>query len=188
MQRRETLKTGFALLGTLGLSFAGFIPVTASAFDVSRLRMKLVAALRSIDNEACAVTATRLEAAMHNEVVHLHLRGAGLNASNAAQIANVLRSLSDSETAGLVSFSLSYNKDIGNIGAIHLARALPRTLPEFGLVGCKVGETGGTALLEWAEQATGLRMLCIEGNDFSAALVSRFRALAQAQPHPSVYV
>ncbi|MFT5448069.1 MAG: hypothetical protein ACI9DC_003248 [Gammaproteobacteria bacterium] len=188
MQRRETLKAGLASLGALARWSAGFIPVTASASCVSRLRIKLVAALRSIDNAACAATATRLEASLHHEDGRLHLRGAGLTTSDTAVFANTLRSLTAAETSKLVSLSLSDNKDVGNIGAVHLARALPKNLPERGLVGCKIGETEGTALFEWARKSTHLRMLCVEGNNFPRELVTRFRALPRTRPHLNVYV
>ncbi|MGK0168643.1 MAG: hypothetical protein ACI9W2_000360 [Gammaproteobacteria bacterium] len=120
--------------------------------------------------------------------VPLHLRSAGLNASDAALIANALRSLTDADASSLSSLSLSYNQDIGDLGAIRLARGLPRSLPELGLVDCKISDAGAAALLEWAGQSTRPRMLCIEGNDFSHKVAARFRTLAQTPVNLSVYV
>lgn len=188
MLRRDALKNSLASLGALGLWTAGFAPVAASASDLSGLRNKLVAALYSINNEACIATAARLEASAHLENVRLHLRDVGLKSSDVTHIANALWSLTDAQASTLASVSLSYNKDIGDVGAVRLARALPKTLPELGLVGCNIRESGGSALLGWAEQSTRLRMLCVEGNDFPKELVKRYRALPRSRPHLNVYV
>ena len=50
------------------------------------------------------------------------------------------------------------------------------------MVGCEVTDVSGRALLTGLN-AQGLRMLCIEENQFSASMVARFRKLAdQARP------
>jgi hypothetical protein len=188
MQRRKALKACFLCLAPPGLWPAGVTSVSASTAVSNNLRARLAAALHSIGNDTCAAAARRMESAMHQRDVHLQLRNAALTSSDTLRIADVLRTSSHGETLRLRSFSLSYNTDIGDAGALHLARALPETLPELGLVGCKIGEAGGTALLEWAKTATRLRMICVENNDFSAALASQFRDLANTRPYPAVYV
>lgn len=192
MLRREALKTGLAALSAFGLGTMGYLPaVTASESPVahgdSGLCRKLAAALRSIGNEGCIAAAERLDESTGHRHVQLHLRGVGLDVSDTEQIADALRPLTDAEASSLASLSLSYNAAIGDAGAIPLAHALPRSLPELGLVDCKIGDTGGAALLEWARQATRLRMLCVEGNEFSEEIRTRFSNLVRANPSLSVF-
>jgi hypothetical protein len=78
-----------------------------------------------------------------------------------------------------MSFSASYNPDLKDAGAIVLSGAFPKSMTELGLVGCSIGDAGGNALLEWAQLAPDLRMICVEGNDFSSGLKSDFRELGQ---------
>jgi hypothetical protein len=193
MLRREAFKTGLALLTTFGLGSTVYPAwVTASqipvATEVCGLRTKLASVLRSMDNQACVAVAARLEASKGQEAVSLHLRGAQLTESGVLRIADALAALTEGEASSLASLSLSYNGAIGDAGAISLAHALPRGLPELGLVGCNVGDTGGAALLDWARRATRLRMLCIEGNNFSHQTRTRFGMLRRKNPHLSVYV
>jgi hypothetical protein len=192
MLRRQALKNGLALLSAAGLAVAAY-PAFASASGRAihaggRLHEKLAATLRSIDNAGCIAAAVRLEAAAGQGDVALQLRGVGLSAPAAATIADGLKALTDAEAASLTSLSLSYNAAIGDAGAAALARALPRRLPELGLVGCGIGDAGGTALLGWTRQATRLNMLCIEGNAFSEDLGERFRDLARTNPRLTVFV
>jgi hypothetical protein len=58
-----------------------------------------------------------------------------------------------------------------------LANALPKTLTELGLVGCSIGDQGGKVILEWAKNASGLRLICIEENNISEELRNQFRSL-----------
>jgi len=193
MLRRSALKVGLAATAAGALGTTGYPGVvTASelsdAPEVNGLRQKLAAALRSIGNEGCTEAARRLETAERHDEVLLHLRGVGLNASGVARIADALSALTEAEASSLVSLSLSYNAAIGDAGAVPLAHALPPSLRELGLVGCRVGDAGGNALLHWARQAAGLRMLCIEDNQFSEALTTRIRELPRTSPRLSVYV
>lgn len=117
----------------------------------------------------------------------LHLRNADITADSALRIADALASVSQSERAKLGSFSLSYN-EIGDDGAIALAAVLPKRLSELGLVGCSISDLGANALLEWAANAAGLRMICIENNNVSADVRNSFRQLRETSPNLSVYV
>ncbi|MEJ8474585.1 hypothetical protein [Roseibium algae] len=60
-----------------------------------------------------------------------------------------------------------------------LAEAFPTTLVELGLVDCSIGDVGGLALLAWARTAVDARMICVEGNDFSADVKSGFADLGR---------
>jgi hypothetical protein len=83
---------------------------------------------------------------------------------------------------------LSCNPLIGDEGARALARSLPDTLRELGLVGCGIKDTGGEAILRWAYKSSRLRMICIEQNPFSERLKAQSRQLAQKNENLLVIV
>lgn len=182
MLRRQLLKKSLYGTGALAAGTIGF-PRFLSAFDSpmtesSTAAITLTSALRSIGSEPCLAAAAALEARQHNdENFRLHLRGAGLNTIDVVTIAKALKTLPNNEASSLVSLSLSYNEALGDAGAIALASALPPTLRELGLVGCGIGDQGGEALLQWAKQATSLRMMCIEENILSHEIRMQFSKL-----------
>jgi hypothetical protein len=114
-----------------------------------------------------------------SENVYFHLRRAALNASDALIIAHALTSLKDDSLSSLASMSLSYNDAIGDAGAIAMMPALPPSIRELGLVNCGIGDAGGEAILQWAKNATGLRVMCIEENHMSEELKLRLSKLTQ---------
>ena len=184
MVRRDFLKGGIASASLLAAGTWGLpSPVNADAPAEARMKdlpSKLANALRSIGTAPCIAKAAQLEATRNeDEELSLHLRSAGLDVAATLIIARALRSLSEKEASSLAALSLSYNHGIGDAGAVYLARALPQGLRELGLVGCGIGDQGGEALLQWASQVPRLRMMCIEGNDFSGGLAERFQALAR---------
>jgi hypothetical protein len=139
----------------------------------------LIAALHSIGGPVCLDAANRLEAESTNDGgFNLHLRNAGIDLQDARILANAMEKI-DLATRYLMSFSASYNPDLKDAGAIVLSGAFPKSMTELGLVGCSIGDAGGNALLEWAQLAPDLRMICVEGNDFSSGLKSDFRELGQ---------
>jgi hypothetical protein len=103
-------------------------------------------------------------------------------------LARAMSDLTDEEALTLGSLSLSYNPGIGDAGASVVAQALPATITELGLVGCGIGDQGGEALLHWAENASGLRMICVEDNQFSDETKTRFVELARAKHNLFVVV
>ncbi len=148
--------------------------------------VKIAAVLRAIGGNVCNTAAQRLEA--DNNSISLHLRNAGLSAADAVTLSQILQALSTEEASTIDSFSLSYNNEIGNTGATAIAKALPRTLRELGMVGCNIGEQGGRTLLQWAANATDLRVICVEDNQFSTQLKDQFIELKQASKHLLVAV
>ena len=139
----------------------------------------LINALRAIGKDACIKAATKMEVAQAAQMpFSLHLRNAGLNVSDAEILANALMALPTDDQVKFRSFSVSYNPMLGDEGTVALSQALPRTVSEIGFVGCDVGDVGGEALLEWAEQATRLSVICVEDNVFSKHTKTRFRELA----------
>lgn len=140
---------------------------------------ELITALRSIGTPGCLAAADRLVASTEPQAgFDLHLRRAGLNQTDAQVLADgMLRAHADN-TLSLRSFSASYNPELGDIGAATLATAFPATMTELGFVGCSVGDAGARPLLIWARNAPNLRMVCVEGNNFSARIKQQFRDLA----------
>jgi len=187
MQRRHFLKSvmacsmAFGMTTVLGLAHAS----EALGPKSGDLRAVLVQTLRTIGTDPCITAANDLEDRDNRGgSFSFHVRDAGINSTGAVAIATALHSVSSDQALALVSFSLSYNAALGDGGAIALAKALPPTLRELGLVGCGIGESGVSALHEWASKARGLRMICIGNNQLSARLKARFREL----PGTTAYV
>ena len=184
MSRRNFLRMGLGGLGIIATHSSGLTGMASAAFSPTSkpdaLAAKLAGVLRLIGTERCLKAATRIETFMiSRSVLQFHVRGAGIGSSGAQMIARVLRSMSTKNAHVLDSFSLSYNKAIGDKGAVALAHALPGSLRELGLVGCGIGDKGGQALLQWASQASGLRIICIENNNLTPALRAQFDQLRQ---------
>ncbi len=106
----------------------------------------------------------------------LHLRALNLKQKNIITIAKVLKLEKDNETQHLKSISFSYNHLLGDVGATVLFNSLPESIREIGLVHCGIGDKGGIEILNWIRNAPHLRMICIEGNNFSEKLKNQFRA------------
>ena len=184
MLRRSFLRIGvgagsFLAAISIGLMSKGSatVPPTLKTRSVKKV---LAVALRAIGTEPCLEAASRLESALETRsAFELHVRSAGIDASGAQMIAKALRSISEGDAVFLKSLSLSYNNKIGDEGAAALSHALPGSLREVGLVGCAIGDKGGQALLQWASQASGLKMLCIENNNFSDRLRVQFDLLGR---------
>ena len=184
MDRRHFMRSGFASAVGITVGAHAFLVLsgTLSSMDdpAHRASRKLARALREIGTRQTVTWARRLEANRTGaKGFSLHLRDAALTPDDAAVIARALRGLTAEEAATLVSLSLSYNAEIRDAGAVAVARALPATLPELGLVGCGLGDRAGTALLHWAEHAPQIRMICVEGNRFSDRMKTRFLELTE---------
>jgi|GEM_PF-390623 len=182
--RRQFIKTSLTEIAVLAAAAIGY-PSILNADNPNMTNAKIVVttlakALRSIGSNVCRAAADKLEASQGNRAnVYFHLRGAALNASDALVIAEALKSLPEESSSALASFSLSYNRALGDAGAIVMAQSLPPTLRELGLVNCGIGDAGGEALLQWAQQAPGLRIMCIEENNISQPIRLQFIELAR---------
>ena len=193
MFRRQILRAGLgaASFMTVGLlSFSALARTTASGRTFAEgAAIKLAQALRSIGCDECSESAMRLETSLRNDgSISLHARRAGLSAADAMTISDTLQSLTYEQASSLGSFSLSYNPLIGDEGALALARSLPDTLRELGLVGCEIKDTGDEAILRWASKSSYLRIICIEENQFSEHLKAQFRQLRQKNENLLVIV
>ena len=114
---------------------------------------------------------------MNASSFNLHLRRAGLDRQDAVNIAVAVRGLPGSITPSMRSFSVSYNPDIGDAGAIALIGSLPASTTEIGMVGCDLRDGSGEVLLDWVQHAPTLRMFCVEGNEFSSLMRRRLSKL-----------
>lgn len=155
-------------------------PSAASSQQGSHM---LINALKAIGKEATLAAAKRLEAHTSGAPFSLHLRNADLDASDANILASAMTNTGTNTRADLDadlrSFSVSFNPMLGDEGIIALAKSLPHSVREIGLVGCSMGDMGANALLAWAKQAPHLSMLCIEDNKLSTEAKQRFMDLRQ---------
>lgn len=185
--RRTMLLAGMATGVGLLPALAGLTGIAKAAGSENRDMDVLIAALQSIGGPVCLDAANKLvTASASSSGFNLHLRSAEMDVQDARILANALQEMSELPTNPLMSFSASYNPDLKDAGAVVLAGSFPKSMIELGLVGCSIGDVGGTALLEWAQQAPNLRMICVEGNSLSSSLKSEFTELGQR--HASLMV
>ena len=144
---------------------------------------KIATILTTIGTSACLEKAKDLENES-SQPTTLHLRNLGLGPDDICAIASVLEQ--EKDTAVLTSISFSYNRQMGDLGAAALAKGLPASVQEIGLVGCGVGDTGGRAILHWMKTAAQLHMICMEQNEFSDALKKEFETFKKE--HPQILV
>jgi hypothetical protein len=190
MDRRGVLLGAIAV--AVSSKAAASNPILAAGVaktPAQRCARLMASALRSIGSDRCVAEAERLESlGPTHGAVALHLRKFGLGAADATLIAGALERLTPDEAAALSSFSISYNAGVGDDGAAALAKALPADLPEIGFVGCALGDPAGQALLGWAKAGDRPKMICVEGNRFSADLRDAFRHVARQRSGTTVIV
>lgn len=188
--RRLALKSvaASALLWSFGISMSSSV---ANALDDENQRYGmnfdvLIEALRMTGNDACLKEAARLSETTHAKSgFYLHLRSADLSLDDAINISNAMESSTD-QSSGLMSeqnelsmrsFSISYNRGVQDAGAVAFIQNLPNSITEIGMVGCDLGDETGEALLKWMGQATALKMICVEGNNFSSDMRQKLSKL-----------
>lgn len=181
LSRRRVLSTAFA--GVCGFAtYSTVLPKVAEATGNESAQMnptELITALRSIGTRGCLAAADRLEASTGSQAgFDLHLQSAGLNQADAQVLADGLLRANSGSTLYLRSFTASYSPELGDVGTATLAAAFPTTMTELGLVGCSIGDAGARPILEWARSAPNLRMICVEGKNFSAGIKEQFRDLS----------
>lgn len=147
-------------------------------------KRSIACVLRNIGTAKCVKKAEALE--QEGTLSSLHFRGLDLNVSHVQAIAHCLSQEQEGK-GGYSSISFSYNV-IGDLGATALAKHLPKSVSEIGLVGCGIGDAGGAELLKWMKNAPALRMACIEQNHFSEALRREFKAFSKEHPQILVVV
>jgi len=103
-------------------------------------------------------------------------------------IADILEQEKGANDDFIKSISFSYNNLIGDIGATVLARSLPSSICEIGLVDCGIGDKGGTEMLNWIKTSPKLKMICIEQNNFSDRLKMEFKVFKKNNPKIMVVI
>jgi len=182
LSKRTFIKAGLAgALSITGLPVA-LTSVLAAEAEQAIIITPLIDALRSTNKPVCHAAATKLLSLKDNNANYdLHLRSADLNPDEIQRIAKAIKAVHEEGGPSLQSFSMSYNPNLRNKGALSLAQALPTTLTEIGLVGCGLTDDGGEALITWSAKAPKLHWLCVEQNTFSEETRDRFKRLGQAR-------
>lgn len=141
---------------------------------------KIATILNKTGHPKCQEKAKILANEVHKSMA-LHLRSLNLKSSDILAIASVLGQENTSACNLVSSISFSYNEEVGDDGAIALIKSFPSSISEVGLVGCRIGDQGGSEILAWMNNAPSLRMICIEQNNFTEKLKSQYRLFAKSQ-------
>lgn len=113
----------------------------------------------------------------------IEFRGLDLTASEVCTIVKHL-----SHETELRSVSFSYNVLLSDAGAVALSNNLPDSVKELGLVNCEISDEGGLAILGWMKSANNLSMICVEQNQFSDKVKSKFQLFESKNTHIIVVV
>jgi hypothetical protein len=146
---------------------------------------KLAKVLRTIGSSECIKKAQQLEDDDYKTRT-LNLRNLSLKPNNITAIATILKQENYNNTNVIKSISFSYNTLMGDAGATALAKSLPTSLSEIGLVECGIGDNGGRAILNVVKRLQQLKMIFIEQNKFSDQLKMEYEAFGQANPKITV--
>jgi len=166
--RRSFIKKASVALLSVSSSFSIFSNnLTAEEKSIMILN-PLINALRLTNDAICERASVELLAMESNPSSYdLHLRHAVLNSDDIERISESIKIIDDTGGPELHSFSMSYNSNLRDEGAVIIANNLPSTLTEIGLVGCGIGDIGAEALIVLAQKTPKLHWLCVENNAFS---------------------
>ncbi len=142
---------------------------------------KIAKVLRKTGNLECQKKAEILEIE-GSQTSTLNLRNLGLKTIDIVAIADILEKEKGNNDDVIKSISFSYNHLIGDMGATLIAKSLPSSISEIGLVDCGIGDKGGTEILNWMKISPQLRMICIEQNNFSDKLKMGFKVFKKDNP------
>lgn len=133
------------------------------------IQLKIASALRAIGTKKCLEKAESLEHQLPS-ITTLNLRTLDLSSSDVESIASCFKDEEGGKDQSIHSIGFSYNHLLGDLGAIALAKNLPASIAEIGLVDCGITDAGGVEILNWMRNATNLKMICMEQNNFSESL------------------
>lgn len=148
---------------------------------------KIAEVLRNTQNLECLKKAESLETEV-SQIGTLNLRNLGLNPIDITAITSILEQGKNNNDDFIKSISFSYNNLIGDIGAIDIARSLPSSISEIGLVDCGIGDKGGNEILNWIKTSPNVKMICIEQNNFSDQLKVEFNIFKKNNPKIMVVI
>lgn len=109
------------------------------------IQMIIARILQNIGSKGCLDKAGMLEGIEKNSS-SLNLRSLDLQPYDVIKIADGLKNGHPGNGDGTRSITFSYNRSLGDTGAIALAKSLPLSIREIGLVGCGIGDVGGNEL------------------------------------------
>jgi hypothetical protein len=135
--------------------------------------------LRKKGNLECTQKSETLE----NEICkisNLNLRNLGLDEKDTVDITNIIEQ--ENDNIYILSISFSHNQLIGDVGAILIAKKIPHSIYEIGLVDCGISDNGGYEILNWMRKSNNLQMICIEQNNFSDKLKMEFNIFRRENP------
>ncbi len=144
--------------------------------------------LRSFSTQNCQRKADKIEEDEDEFSGKLDLRHMGLWATDVNRLIREICQLDMETSRMLSSIDLSFNELLSDEGALALSNHLPRTLGEIHLIDCGIGDFGGGAILEWMNDAHGLRIVNLEQNNMSRALKEKFIEFANSNPQIMVTV
>lgn len=142
--------------------------------------------IRTITTHHCQKKADFIEEDEDEFSGRLDLRHLSLWASDVNRLIRDLCQLNMESSGMLSSIDLSFNGLLSDEGAIALANHLPRSISEIQLIDCGIGDFGGSALLEWMNDAYDLRIVNLEQNNLSRELRSKFEQFARENPQVMV--
>jgi hypothetical protein len=171
MQRRNVILSGVCFATASWLAIQNRILASSQEAIGNDLYRPLVDVLMQINNPVTKRVAGLLDYRLSkSNSYNLHLRGASLNTADAGLIAEALSKIHDNQHFKLMSFSMSYNPDIGNLGVGKILNALPDNTTELGLVGCNLGDNASSHIVAFIQHSKTLRMVCAEDNHFSSSV------------------
>ena len=178
--RRHFIKTASLAVFGLSSSFSIFPSNVMAEEKSSMILSSLINYLRSTNDSVCETAATKLLALKGDPSSYdLHLRNADLKSEDIERISKSIKAIDDAGGPELHSFSMSYNPNLRDKGAVILSKNLPSTLTEIGLVGCVIGDKGADALLVLAQTTPKLHWLCVENNNLSNVKKQQLLKLGQ---------
>lgn len=148
---------------------------------------KIATILLKTGNAVCIKKGKMLNAE-NFQTSNLYLRSLELKQLDVLVIAEILDEEKKNKSDFLKLITFSYNNLIGDKGAIAIAKSLPNSILEIGLVDCEIGDKGGVEILNWMKTATNLQMICIEQNNFSDTLKKEFNIFKKDNPKIMVVI
>ena len=160
------------------------IPIVSSHYPPQKnnlVNKEIAKVLRKKGTLECTRKSETLENGI-SEISNLNLRNLSLEANDIVDITNILEQKNGNTTIHIKSISFSYNELIGDVGATLIAKKIPSSICEIGLVDCGIGDKGGAEILNWMRKSHNLQMICVEQNNFSDKLKMEFNIFKKENP------
>jgi hypothetical protein len=148
---------------------------------------KLSTYLHSTGNKPCILKAKEFESYQGLDR-NLHFRDLNLNSSDVLEIVRIITKSNIDNNIKIESLSFSYN-NIMDEGIKYLLRYIPSSVSEIGLVNCGITDQGAKEIVNWLTNSNNsIKMLCVEQNEISESLKTKFHEITQTKPYLSIYI